>query len=124
MIYELRTYHTLPGRMPALLKRFETRTLKIWERMGIRQLGFWRTTVGPSHLELVYILVWDSLAERERINFAFVWLYGLLVHRTLRLNVIQGHTASDKVFEEETIRNFRQLIERAVSHWGAVRTKA
>ena len=65
----------------------------------------------------------DTL-ERERINFAFVWLYGLLVHRTLRLNVIQGHTVSDKVFEEETIRNFRQLIERAVSHWGAVRTKA
>jgi len=77
MIYELRTYRTLPGRMPALLKRFETRTLKIWERLGIRQLGFWRTTVGPSHLELVYILVWDSLAERERLWNAFVdpeWL--------------------------------------------------
>ena len=45
MIYELRTYHALPGRLPALLKRFETRTVKIWERLGIRQLGFWRTTV-------------------------------------------------------------------------------
>jgi AcrR family transcriptional regulator len=61
--------------------------------------------------------------ERERINFAFVWLYGLLLHRTLRLNVIQGHAVPDKVFEEETIRNFRQLIDRAVSHWGTVRTK-
>lgn len=72
MIYELRTYRTLPGRMPALLKRFETRTLKIWERLGIRQLGFWRPTVGPSHLELIYILVWDSLAERERLWDTFV----------------------------------------------------
>ena len=45
MIYELRTYRATPGGMPALLKRFETRTLKIWERLGIRQLGFWRTTV-------------------------------------------------------------------------------
>lgn len=29
MLYELRVYRAMPGRMPALLKRFETRTLKI-----------------------------------------------------------------------------------------------
>jgi AcrR family transcriptional regulator len=65
----------------------------------------------------------DTL-ERERINFAFMWLYGLLLHRTLRLNVIQGYAVPDRTFEEETIRNFRQLIDRAVSQWGTVRTKA
>lgn len=65
MIYELRIYRALPGRMPALLKRFETRTLNIWERMGIRQLGFWSTVIGPSHLELVYMLVWESMADRQ-----------------------------------------------------------
>ena len=58
MIYELRVYRALPGRMPALLKRFETRTLKIWERMDIQQVGFWTTLIGPSHLELVYMLAW------------------------------------------------------------------
>lgn len=66
MIYELRIYRALPGRMPALLKRFETRTLKIWERMGIRQAGFWTTLIGPSHLEMVYLLVWESMGERQR----------------------------------------------------------
>ena len=66
MIYELRIYRALPGRMPALLKRFETKTLKIWERFGIRQLGFWTTLIGPSHLELTYMLVWESMEERER----------------------------------------------------------
>ncbi len=71
MIYELRVYRALPGRMPALLKRFETRTLKIWERMGIRQLGFWSTVIGPSHLELVYMLVWESMAERQQKWEAF-----------------------------------------------------
>ena len=30
MIYELRVYHCAPGRLPALLKRFETTTLGIW----------------------------------------------------------------------------------------------
>ena len=32
MLYELRTYHAVPGRMPDLLARFENITLKIWER--------------------------------------------------------------------------------------------
>jgi hypothetical protein len=72
MIYELRIYRTLPGKMPALLKRFETRTLAIWKRMGIRQVGFWRTSIGTSHLELVYILAWISLAEREERWDAFM----------------------------------------------------
>ena len=37
MIHELRVYHCVPGRLPALLKRFETITLKLWEKHGIRQ---------------------------------------------------------------------------------------
>lgn len=65
MIYELRVYHCLPGRMPALLKRFETITLGIWERHGIRQAGFWTTLVGGSNQTLTYLLAWESLAERE-----------------------------------------------------------
>ncbi|MFN0000588.1 MAG: NIPSNAP family protein [Burkholderiaceae bacterium] len=71
MIHELRVYRALPGRMPALLKRFETKTVKIWERMGIRPVGFWTTMIGPSHLELVYLLAWESLEERQRQWDAF-----------------------------------------------------
>ena len=41
MIYELRIYRTLPGRLPNLLARFRNHTLRIWERHGIRQAGFW-----------------------------------------------------------------------------------
>ena len=37
MIYELRIYHCVTGRLPALLKRFETTTLELWKRHGIRQ---------------------------------------------------------------------------------------
>ncbi|MDB5316679.1 MAG: hypothetical protein JWO26_1353 [Rhodospirillales bacterium] len=71
MIYELRVYRCVPGRMPALLKRFETMTLKIWERHGIRQAGFWTTVVGESNQDLHYMLAWESLGERERIWAAF-----------------------------------------------------
>jgi hypothetical protein len=65
MIYELRTYHCAPGRLPALNNRFETITLKFWEKYAIRQVGFWTTLVGPSNQTLTYMLQWESLAERE-----------------------------------------------------------
>ncbi|GAC1345673.1 MAG: NIPSNAP family protein [Acetobacteraceae bacterium] len=71
MIYEMRVYRCVPGRLPNLLRRFETITLKIWERHGIRQAGFWTTLVGDSNQDLTYLLAWDSLAERERIWAAF-----------------------------------------------------
>ncbi len=65
MIYEMRVYRCLPGRLPALLNRFATITLKIWERHGIKQAGFFTTLVGESNQELTYFLAWESLADRE-----------------------------------------------------------
>ncbi len=52
---------------------------------------------------------------RKRITAAFVWLFGLLVHRTLRLNVIDGFAVPDKVFEAQTICSFRELIDRTIA---------
>jgi NIPSNAP len=72
MIYELRIYRCVPGRLPALLKRFETTTLELWKRHGIRQAGFWITLVGESNNDLTYMLAWESLAEREQKWNAFM----------------------------------------------------
>jgi hypothetical protein len=71
MIYETRVYRCIPGRLPALLKRFETITLKLWEKHGIRAAGFFTTLVGESNQELTYLLAWESLAEREQKWTAF-----------------------------------------------------
>jgi len=65
MIYELRVYHCVPGRLPDLIKRFDTITLKLWEKHAIHQAGFWTTLVGESNQDLTYFLKWESLAERE-----------------------------------------------------------
>ncbi len=65
MIHELRIYHCVSGKLPALLNRFSTITLGIWARHGIRQAGFWTTLVGPNNQALYYLLAWDSLADRE-----------------------------------------------------------
>jgi hypothetical protein len=71
MIYESRVYRCVPGRLPALLKRFETITLKLWEKHGIRQAGFFTTLIGESNQELTYFVAWESLAEREKKWAAF-----------------------------------------------------
>jgi hypothetical protein len=71
MIYELRVYHCLPGRLPALLKRFETTTVRLFEKHGIQQAGFWTVAIGDSNQDLVYMLRWESLAERDKKFAAF-----------------------------------------------------
>jgi hypothetical protein len=71
MVYELRIYHAVPGRLPDLNNRFSTVTLKLWDRFGIRQVGFWTTLVGPSNNALYYLLEWESLAQREQKWNAF-----------------------------------------------------
>jgi hypothetical protein len=72
MIYELRIYRCVPGRQPALLSRFENETLRIWEKHGIRQAGFWTTLIGKSSQEITYMLAWNSLGEREKRWSAFL----------------------------------------------------
>lgn len=72
MIHELRAYECMPGKLPALHKRFETVTLKMWAKHGIRQVGFWTTLIGESNQTLTYLIEWESLAEREAKWGAFM----------------------------------------------------
>ena len=71
MLYELRVYEIVPLRMNDINNRFANHTTKIWERLGIRTVGFWENLIGPSNI-LTYILVWENLEEREKKWDAFV----------------------------------------------------
>jgi hypothetical protein len=72
MIYELRIYHAMPGRLPDLLARFQNHTLQLWEKHGIRQAGFWTTLIGESESNLTYLLAWNSMADRQERWSAFL----------------------------------------------------
>jgi hypothetical protein len=72
VIHELRVYTCVPGRLPDVIRRFDTRTLGIWQKHGIRQAGFWTTLIGESNNQLTYLLEWESLAERETKWAAFL----------------------------------------------------
>jgi len=71
MIYELRVYHCVPGKLQALSKRFETVTTRLFEKHGFQQVGYWTVAIGQSSADFVYMLKWDSHAHRERAFAAF-----------------------------------------------------
>lgn len=71
MIYELRTYHVMPGRMADLHRRFADVTLGYFATYGITVVGFWTNELGGASDQLIYMLAYDSLADREQKWAAF-----------------------------------------------------
>ena len=56
MIYEYRVYEAMPGKLPDLNARFRDHTLKIFERHGIKNVGYWTASVGDYSDRLIYIV--------------------------------------------------------------------
>ena len=71
MIYELRVYHAMPGKLAPLVDRFRTVTIRLWGRHDIRPVGFWTVDIGENTNDLFYLLQWDDLGHRERASAAF-----------------------------------------------------
>ncbi|MGD8175416.1 NIPSNAP family protein [Marinimicrobium sp. ARAG 43.8] len=65
-VFELRTYTTHEGKLPALLERFDNHTRWLFEKHGMMNLAYW-TPVDPELKEntLTYILVHPSLQAAE-----------------------------------------------------------
>jgi hypothetical protein len=60
-VYELRVYHALPGRLPALQARFRDHTLSIFKKHGMVSVGYWTPQDSPaSDNTLIYILAHDN----------------------------------------------------------------
>ena len=61
-VFEMRTYYTLEGRLPALNKRFREHTCDLFKKHGMELIGFWTPVDekdGKSN-KLVYILAYPS----------------------------------------------------------------
>ena len=66
MIYEYRVYETLPGMLPALHARFRDHTTKIFERHGIKNIGYWTSEVGDFSDRLIYIVAFEDEGQRQK----------------------------------------------------------
>ena len=70
MIYELRIYDAVPGKLPAIHDRFAKITLGYFKKHGIQVVGFWTDAVGVSN-RLTYMVAFESEAHREKAWAAF-----------------------------------------------------
>ena len=68
-VYELRTYTTEEGRLPALHKRFRDHTMKLFAKHGMRNV-IYLTPIGEDN-KLVYLLAHDSKEAAEKSFAAF-----------------------------------------------------
>ena len=71
MNYEWRIYEVVPDRMDALNNRFATITTKLFQKHGIKIIGFWQAVVGTSNT-LYYMLAYNDLGHRESAWNAFI----------------------------------------------------
>jgi hypothetical protein len=68
-IFELRTYYTLPGKLPDLLARFRNHTTALFAKQGMTNLNYWL----PDEIDnrLIYMLAHPSLEAAKSSFDAF-----------------------------------------------------
>ena len=60
-VFEIRTYHAAEGKMDALNARFRDHTCKLFEKHGMKNIGYWQAIEPKDGKQvLIYILAHDS----------------------------------------------------------------
>jgi len=70
--FELRIYHTVPGKAAALQSEFRDKVTKIFARHDLKALGYWAPNDAPaSENEFIYILAHPSKEAADKHWAAF-----------------------------------------------------
>ncbi|MFA6545087.1 MAG: NIPSNAP family protein [Limisphaerales bacterium] len=70
--FEMRVYYAPEGKLDALHKRFREHTIKLFEKHGITNLGYFAPAGENPERKLVYFLAYPSLAARNASWKAFM----------------------------------------------------
>ena len=62
-VYELRTYISKDGKIENLLARFRDHTTKIFEKHGMKNIGYWTSVDNPG--TLIYVISHKDLAAAK-----------------------------------------------------------
>lgn len=66
-VYQLRIYTAAEGKLDALNERFREHTMKLFEKHGMENVGYWVATDEPkSQTTLIYLLKHDSRAAADK----------------------------------------------------------
>ncbi len=69
-LFEMRTYYAEPGKLDALIARFQKHTTKIFKKHGMENIGYW-LPIDNTKNQLVYILAYPNREARELAWQAF-----------------------------------------------------
>jgi hypothetical protein len=71
-VFELRTYTAPEGKLPELQARFRNHTMRIFERHGIKNVGYWVPQDSPARDNtLIYIISHESREAAKKSWSAF-----------------------------------------------------
>jgi hypothetical protein len=71
-VYEMRVYYANPGKLDALHARFRNHTLKLFEKHGMTNVGYFTPVGENSERKLIYWLSYPSRQAREASWKAFI----------------------------------------------------
>ena len=69
-VFEMRIYYAEPGKLDALIERFQKHTTKLFEKHGMENIGYWLPVDNEKNM-LVYVLAYPDLNARETAWKAF-----------------------------------------------------
>ena len=69
-VFEIRTYYTFPGRLDALQMRFRNHTLKMFEKHGMTNVGYWVPQDAPARENTLIYVISHASREQAKVNWA------------------------------------------------------
>ena len=69
-VFEIRTYYAFPGRLDALHKRFREHTMKMFEKHGMTNVGYWVPQDSPAHENTLIYVISHASREQAKANWA------------------------------------------------------
>src|SRR5262245_47636754 len=64
-VYEIRIYYAAPAKLEALQARFRDHTMKLFEKHGMVNIGYWVPLENTDN-KLIYILAYPNREAREK----------------------------------------------------------
>lgn len=66
MIYEMRRYDCMPGKLANLHELMEKLAIPVFERLGMTVVGCWSPAVGDDENCLIYLLAYEDMGARQK----------------------------------------------------------
>jgi len=68
-VYEIRTYYAADGKMDALNARFRDHTLKLFEKHGMKNIGYWQAIEPKDGKQVLIYIIGHESQEAAKKNW-------------------------------------------------------